>query len=279
MTPDRIDLETLMAYADGALSPEATARVERHLAHDPAARAQVEQLRRSAALARAALDADLEQPVPAALQRSVEQAIAAARAQRAAADRAAPAADTVPARSASPLSPSRPAAHAPRRGWLAALGLDFQPRYAMAASAATLAAGVIGYLVGTAAPGPAPSTPAALLVASVDEWAALTRTLNATASGERRALPAGAQVEMVASFTTGSGTLCREFKWTREAAYLAVACRDTQQWTIHVASLTAGGDGYAPAASPTAAVDAFITAVGGGEPLSRADEARALAAP
>lgn len=277
MTSDRIDLETLMAYADGALAPEAAARVERHLAHDPAARAQVEQLRRTAALARAALDADLEQPVPAALQRSVEQAIAAARAQRAPAAASARA-DTLSSPNPSAGAAPRPAARAPRRGWLAALGLDLQPRYAMAASAATLAAGVIGYLVGAAVPGSAPSAPAALLVASADEWAALTRTLNATASGEQRALPAGAHVEMVASFTTGSGALCREFKWTREAAYLAVACRDTQQWTIRVATLTAGSDGYAPASSPTAAVDAFITAVGGGAPLSLADEARALAA-
>jgi anti-sigma factor RsiW len=283
MTPDRIDLETLMAYADGALAPEAAARVERHLAHDPAARAQVEQLRTSAALARAALDSDLAQPVPAALQRSVEQAIAAARAQRAAADCATPAAASARADTLSSPSPSagaapRPAARAPRRSWLAVLGLDLQPRHAMAASAATLAAGVIGYLMGTGAPDSAPSAPATLLVASADDWAALTRTLNATASGERLALPTGAQVEMVASFTTGSGGLCREFRWARETAYLAVACRDAQAWTIQVATLTAGGDGYAPAASPTAAIDAFITAVGGGAPLSPADEARALAA-
>jgi anti-sigma factor RsiW len=278
MTPDRIDLETLMAYADGELAPEAAARVERHLAHDPAARAQVEQLRRSAALARAALDADLEQPVPAALQRSVEQAIAAERAQHAAAHTASSVADTTRAAGPPAPAPTRPAERTPRRSWLAALGLDLQPRYALAASAATLAAGVIGYLIGTAAPDIAPSGPAGLLVASADDWAALTRTLNATPSGERRTLPAGAQVEMVASFATGRGALCREFKWTREAAYLAVACRDTQQWTIHVAAVTAGGDGYAPAASPTAAVDAFISAVGGGAPMSRADEARALAA-
>jgi anti-sigma factor RsiW len=278
MTPDRIDLETLMAYADGELAPEAAARVERHLAHDPAARAQVEQLRRSAALARAALDTDLEQPVPAALQRAVEQTIAAARAQRAAANSAPPAADTTRAAGPSSPAPARPAARAPRRSWLAALGLDVQPRYAMAASAATLAAGVIGYLIGSTAPDTAPSGPAGLRVASADDWTALTRTLNAATSGERRTLPAGAQVEMVASFVTGRGALCREFKWTRGATYLAVACRDTQQWTIHVAAVTAGGDGYAPAASPTAVVDAFITAVGGGAPLSRAEEARALAA-
>jgi anti-sigma factor RsiW len=79
MTPERIDLETLMAYADGVLPPDEAERVAALLATDAAVRAQLEQLRHGATVARQAFDTDLQAPVPAALRRAVEQAVARAR--------------------------------------------------------------------------------------------------------------------------------------------------------------------------------------------------------
>jgi hypothetical protein len=167
----------------------------------------------------------------------------------------------------------------PRRRWLAALGFDLQPRFAFAAGVATLAAGVLGYFIGTTAPdGGAPQ--GGVLIASADEFAALVRTLDRVPSGEKRALPTGAEVELMASFRTGSGALCREFRLARggDHAVLAIACRGAQPWTVDFASTVAVTGGYAPASSATAAMDAYIASTGGGAPLSREDEARALAA-
>lgn len=262
MTPERIDTETLMAYVDGELPADEAERVRAHLEVDAAARAQVDRLRAATALARSALDADLARPVPPALRRAVEQAVERAR-QEAGNDSA----RTPPASIA-----------APRRGWLAALGLDWQPRLALAASAATIAAGVLGYLIGSAAP-TAPGVAAGALVVSADGFAELTRALNAAPSGERRALPDGAEVELLATLRTGDGTLCREFLLTRGAddAVLALACRDQRQWRVNFAVATAAGVGYVPAAAPTAALDAFVASIGGGAALARDDEARALA--
>ncbi len=297
MTTERIDYETLMAYVDGELPADEAERVRAHLEHDAGARAQVERLRAAAALARSALDADLARPVPPALRQGVEQAVERARQTGNDSARTPPAATSPSAAALSAASPSAaspsaaspsgaaPAAPspgvpraAPRRGWLAALGLDWQPRLAFAASAATIAAGVLGYLIGSTTP-TAPGVAAGALVVSADGFAELTRALNATPSGERRALPDGAEVEFVASFRSGDGALCREFRLTRGAdeAVLALACRDQRQWRVNFAVATAAGVGYVPAAAPTAALDAFVASIGGGAPLARDDEARALA--
>ena len=61
-----IDRETLMAYADGALDPIATKRVERAVAADPELREQVERHRALTAKLRAAY-APTAQPVPDAI--------------------------------------------------------------------------------------------------------------------------------------------------------------------------------------------------------------------
>jgi anti-sigma factor RsiW len=265
VSSEPIDPLTLMAYADGALPPDEAARVARRIETDAAARAQVAQYRRSAALARAALDADLAQPVPAALQRGVEQAIAQAR------------------RKAVPAPAQADAMTAPRwRRALAALGLDLQPRLALAAGVVALATGAAGYLAGrmatVAEPQIATDRPG-VQVAAAHEWAALARALDAAPSGSRQALPGGGQVELVASLRSGAGALCREFKVERAnvASVTALACRDARQWSVRFALATAAAGGYTPAGGAGAAMDAYLAAIGSGAPLSREDEARALA--
>ncbi len=69
----RIDDDLLMAYADGELSPEETARIEKLLARDAAARERVRLYRETAALARAAFASTLEERVPEALEERVRE--------------------------------------------------------------------------------------------------------------------------------------------------------------------------------------------------------------
>jgi hypothetical protein len=269
------DLDTLMAYADDALPADEAARVAQYLATDAQARAQVEQFRRSAALASQAFAADLERPLPPALRAAVDQAIARRRAQRRGAADDAPAA-TSAERAADAGNPV-----ARLLDWL---GLSSGPRFGFAAAGVTLLAGLTGFVIGHSAPGPqvlVSSAPMGLLVASAAEQAEISRLLDTVPSGQRRALGAGAQdaqLEFVASFRDGGGTLCREFNLqrTNEAA-LAVACRHGERWAVTFASAAPPGGSYAPAASPSAALDAYVASIGGGAALSAADEARALA--
>lgn len=269
------DLATLMAYADDALPADEAARVAQYLATDAQARAQVEQFRRTAALASQAFAADLERPLPPALRAAVDQAIARQRAQRRGTTDDAPAA-TSAGRAADAGNPV-----ARLLDWL---GLSSGPRFGFAAAGVTLLAGLTGFVIGHSAPGPqvlVSSAPMGLLVASAAEQAEISRLLDTVPSGQRRALGAGAQgaqLEFVASFRDGGGTLCREFNLqrTNEAA-LAVACRHGERWAVTFASAAPPGGSYAPAASPSAALDAYVASIGGGAALSAADEARALA--
>lgn len=278
------DLEMLMAYADDALPADEAARIAQYLATDAQARAQVAQFRRSALLASQALAADLDRPLPPALRAAVDQAIARQRAQRrdevVAVAPPAAAADT--AESTTPIRPSRPEAPVnPVARLLDWLGLTSGPRFGFAAAGVTLLAGLVGFVIGHSAPGPqvlVSSAPMGLLVASAAEQAEISRLLDTVPSGQRRALGQGAELEFVASFRDGAGTLCREFNLqrTNEAA-LAVACRQGERWAVTFASAAPPGGSYAPAASPSSALDAYVAAIGGGAALSATDEARALA--
>lgn len=258
------DLETLMAYADGALPTDEAARVTQYLDTDPQARVQVAQMRASATLASQAFAQDLQRPVPPALRAAVDQAIARQRAQRRL-DAAAP-------------ERERAGGVARLLDWL---GLGSGPRFGFAAAAVTLLAGGVGFVIGGAQPGPqvlGSAPPMGLLVASAGEQAEIGRLLDTVPSGQRRSLGAEAQIELVATFRDGAGTLCREFSLQRAgAAALAVACRG-ERWTVSFASAAPPGGSYAPAASPAAALDAYVASVGGSAPLSAVDEARALAA-
>jgi anti-sigma factor RsiW len=258
------DLDTLMAYADGALPADEAARIAQYLATDAQARAQVAQLRAAAAMAAQAFEQDLQRPVPPALRAAVDQTIARQRGQRQATAAAEPGAGR--------------AAGARLLDWL---GLSGGPRFGFAAAAVALLAGVVGFVIGAARPVPpawVSAPPMGLLVASAAEQAEIGQLLDTLPSGQRRALAGEAQIELVASFRDGGGTLCREFNLQRAgAAVLAVACRDPQRWAVTFASAAPPGGSFAPAASAATALDAYVASIGGGAALSPADEARALA--
>ena len=81
-----IDLETLMAYADGELDAEGVRHVEAHLAKDAGAAKTVRELRQGAALVRGAYQGPLREKVPEALKARIDAMLdAAAEAKRVAA--------------------------------------------------------------------------------------------------------------------------------------------------------------------------------------------------
>lgn len=274
MTPPT--LETLMAHADGALAPDEAARVETYLQTNPQARAQVEQFRRSGDLAAQAFAADLERPVPEALRRSVQELVAQARAQAARVEAGDVGRDRLTARHAAEAVAGR---SAPAR-LLAWLGLDSGPRFGFAAAGVTFMAGVVGFVVGSSAPPPQTllsASPMGVLV-STAEQAELARLLSTTPSGQRRELPTGGQVQLLATFKAAGGSVCREFALQRAADVTqAVACRNEERWGLTFAQSAPRNGGYLPAASPNAAIDAYVESIGGGTPMSPADEAKVLA--
>ena len=72
----QIDLETLVAYADGQLGASEVQRVETVLARDAEARETVRQLRESAALLRAAFNEPINEPVPARVLEAINSTVA-----------------------------------------------------------------------------------------------------------------------------------------------------------------------------------------------------------
>ena len=84
---------------------------------------------------------------------------------------------------------------------------------------------------------------------------------------------------MIASFRDVDDQLCREFEIDRpdRTTFVSVACRAGGTWSVQftVAAASQNDSGYAPASS-LEALDAYLQAVGAGEPLSEAAEKAAL---
>jgi len=243
-TPDDTQL---MAYADGALPPEEAAAVAAALARDPALAERAALMRRTRHLARDALDAQLEAPVPPALRAAVE-AMAAAQ--------------------------KRPRPAPPRPAWWQRLREGWASLALPAAVAASVLFGVIGYRIGSA-----PGDAAPLLAIGQRADPALAALLDRLPSGVQ-AQAAGTPVAMIASFRDGAGALCRDFSLEPAQAPRteAVACRSAPgQWELRFASVAAeAGGGYAPAGAASA-LDAYLASIGAVQPLDAEAERAALA--
>jgi anti-sigma factor RsiW len=242
-----MDDETLMAYADGELGADDATQVAAVAATDPGIAARIEMFRRTRAVLAPHCVPD---PVPDALADRIRATLAADR-------------------STGPADPAK--APAPQVAHLVARRPVFWPA-ALAASLA-LAFGLwSGLQLGTTAPGdPAPGI-AALTTPG------LGTALVELASGERRTLPDGAEIAMVASFRDPEGTLCREFEVTGGAGdtLVSVACHDGAAWNVRFAlAAPANTGGYAPASS-IEALEVWIEVAGMGDPLTPGDEATAL---
>lgn len=252
MSSQQFDDETLMAFADGELDAETAVRVEAAMETDDELVMRVATFIESRAAVAAELKPLIDEPVPEALTRSVEAMVAASRQPK-----------SEPARSENVVQ-LRPARRTASPSWVMPL----------AASLVAIAFGIGGYLAGQAN---APSASAPVIAGIADP--AMVRTLNTAASGAEANVADGS-MKLVSSFRDGDGALCREFELMQAGgpATVTVACRSGQNWSVRlaVAGPAASAGAYQPAGAAET-VDAFLTTIGAGAPLSQADEKAALA--
>lgn len=255
MMPNQFDDETLMAFADGELDRDAAQRVEDAIGADPNLAARVAVFAETRRQAKAALTPMLAEPIPHALSSAVERMIAEARA-----DNPAPASNVVA------FSRPKPAARLERSPWVMALAASF---------VAAVIAGAGGYLLRA----PGAGQDGHLDVAGLGN-PALARALEQVNSGQEISIDETDQrFRVIASFRDDTGTLCREFEVDTAdiSTVVSVACRAGDAWAVNFAVVApADTGGYAPASS-TEALDAYLSAIGAGAPLSSEDETAALA--
>lgn len=274
------DDETLMAFADGELDDATMAKVAAAIDRDPALAERVALFAGTRRISRDAFAPLLQTPVPVALSDAIRANVERSRATapRDAAGGAPVAAPVID------LSSRRAAQAAAARAKPAERArpanqnrFDFGRMSApIAASIAIVAAGLIGYMAGTGF-GPAEQSAPRAQVALMD-LPGLDQALDSVASGEDAVL-AGSNFPFraISSFRDGGERLCREFEVdAASGAYVAVACEADEAWSVALAiNVPSQTGGYTPASSLDT-LDAYLTSIGAGAPLSPEDEAAAL---
>ena len=242
--------ETLMAYADGELTPAEMAELERAIAADEALAARAAVFAGTRTAVKRAFSGEAHMKVPGDLAERVRQLAQADAMSRQAATPRENVVDLASRRRPVPL-------------W-----------QLPAAAAIVLAIGAAGgWLAGRsgAAQG------GALQVAGLND-PAIAEALSGVPSGESATL-GEAEFRAIASFRDGEGQLCREFEHDGAGGQtvVAVACHSGGAWDVRFAVAAASADaaGYAPASSLDTP-DAYLTASEAGSPLSPEDEAAAL---
>lgn len=235
--------ETLMACADGELPAAETERVRRAVAADPALAARVAVFARTRRTVAEDAAAHPAPPVPDAVRDRI-RALAGG-----------------------------PAGAQPQ--WAATRSGRSQPWLLPIAASVALAAGaVVGLLAGSWQ-----ASPPGLQIAGVQD-AKLGAVLDALPSGQSHALPGPGDIAVIATFVGADGTLCREFGFAGETASgVSVACRGDAGWDVRFAVATGSGGeegGYAPA-SALETLDAYLTSIGAGAPMTLDEEREALA--
>jgi anti-sigma factor RsiW len=278
------DDETLMAFADGELDDATMAEVAAAIDRDPALAERVAVFSDTRRLSRDAFAPLLEKPVPAALSDAVKASIARSRATTASqssavAPVAAPVID-LSSRRAAQAAASRAQKPTERPRPANQNRFDFGRMSApIAASIAVVAAGLIGYMAGTGFGPTQQSAPAAQVaqVALID-LPGLDQALDTVASGNDAVLEGSdLPFRAIASFRDGGDRLCREFEVdAASGGYVAVACEADEAWSIALAiNVPSETGGYTPASSLDT-LDAYLTSIDAGSPLSPEDEAAAL---
>lgn len=262
MTRPPLSDETLMAYADGELDADGVATVEAAIQADPEIADRVALFD----LSRQKLTDGLgeAESVPAALLASVKAMAAKHEAENQHDRPSEPSVIAFPARAEPPQATPR-ATQRVTPGW----------QLPLAASIALLA----GLAVGPFLPWSGDDTTSQIAMTGLDT-PGLTAALTSVASGQRIVLEDGSELEAIASFEDGAGTLCREFELDQPSGQtlVSVACHQNEAWSLRFA-VAAGqnNDGYAPASS-LEALDGYLTAIEAGEPLGLEAEADALSA-
>lgn len=269
---DDTDFETLMAYADGELSPERAQAVEARLAVDAEARELVERLRQTRSELSAEMDALLTEPVPQRLIDTVMNHPVGGRA---------PLTEAVPLHpvEARPLDASaQPAPRAATTGTtatptVAANSPSYWPRMAAAACLALAVGLTTGHWWGQQSGA----------AAGTDLAQTLQRALQTLPSGE--ALAEGGVVVMpVASFRTANGLACREFEQEAQGRIAhGLACREGDQWVARAlldrgpAGDTLGSEpAFAPASGEADALATLLDRLGAGATLGADEEQRLI---
>jgi hypothetical protein len=235
----RPDVETLIAYAKGAVTPEKARQIERYLDGNSDARRVIEDFRRmQAALTSAAFEAPTKQAAP---RRSNNAPMPRPRRSPGAHGMAPPARVAGPRKRATVLAASLAV--------IAALGLG-------------------GFLLREGE-----ESPIALgRLATIDTLsAALTRLASGTPdmAGDRA-------VTVLMTFRDAARRACRKFEISDTSPtaprIIAIACQDSGAWRIEGAAWLKSE--FAPASSESAdPLAALVNKLGGGEPLAPAEEA------
>jgi negative regulator of sigma E activity len=258
--------ETLMAYADGELSPGETETLEAQLAEDAELRARVAPFIVTRDHLATAFLHKLSEPIPDRLIAAIRNAPAAQRkrqVQQSASARSE--LETVLGRVAGSLTSLLFPATGPTLATAFSLG------------AILLAAVGSGWLLARS-----PAAPD-LVVAEGTELTAsqsLAQALETQQSGVPVSVGAGILVTPVQTFLTADKGICREYTVATVSGpdYAGVACKapvGSWQLAIHVATAKAlAADGpYATAGRPSApAVDALVNSLMSGDALGRDDE-------
>lgn len=235
--------DDLMAFADGALDPERAQAVQRAVDADPELARRVAMFRDTAA---ALGDLGAAQPadIPDTILTRIQQLSA----------------ETEAAKIVN-IASFREARRVPF--WQVPL-----------AASIFLALGVTGALLVR------PSGPEAVpgQLAALDAAPVLT-ALEDLPSGEERELAEAGRIAMIASFSNDAGEFCREFEYDPPAGrtVVSVSCHDGADWGLRLAVMAAPVDagGYAPASSLDT-LDAYLTVIGAGAPMSADEEEAAL---
>ncbi|MCR9137328.1 MAG: anti-sigma factor [Alphaproteobacteria bacterium] len=261
MSDSNFDDETLMAFADGELDEETRLAVERAMETDDTLVDRVAVFARTGVLSKQAIGPLSAEPVPEALLADVKAMVeesARAEAENATQD------ENVIQLAATPRTP-----------WQASSSRWALP---LAASVAVVIGGLAGFYLANM---PGDGAPDGLRIAQFDQ-PGLIDALRTVPSGSDITLSrTGDRMRLIATFRDSEDALCREFEVDRSdrSTFVSVACRMDDTWEVRFAVAAASGssDGYAPASS-LESLDAYLSAIGAGQPLSEADEKTALTA-
>ncbi len=268
----------LMAYADGELTAEQRAEIDQALRQDASLAARLAVFAKTRTIASDAFEPLLEAPVPAALKDSIADLVARHDETANAAPESGPAPETTAGAGDTvvPLARNQTTRNANGRRSNARkpsfLGVRLD--YALAASLMLAAGGVIGYLVATAG-APAPS--GGILAAGIDNPAIAT-ALRTVPSGDELTLEDGTRFRAIASFNDDADSLCREFEvdTADRSTIVSVACAADEAWRLRFVVVAGAPDAAFAPASSLEALDAYLSAIGAGAPLSAEAEQAAL---
>jgi len=259
----RLDEETLMAYADGALDDAKRAEVERQIAGDPQALRTVEMFRRTSRLAREAFSAPMTSAPPEALVTRIMTHPAVVTE-----DEPAPRAAAEPIRAGGTIVSSEQ-----HRSSLRPARFKFS--LPLAASLALAVGMGAGYLLTRGVTGDAPVDH--MSVGPVAPGSAMARLLETRGTGE----PIGRAI-VVATFRDRNDRICREVELLGANArteFAGIACRQPgrgwlMEGAVRLSSVpVSSGGGYAPSgANEKDVLEALLSALGAKPALTPVEE-------